>query len=183
MSTNEAPTTTASTTITPPAPEVVSSGTSETVPPTDPPLPTTAPSSTPADVELEFRDLPDGEKVQRLLNDLGKPFARNKEETPPSDVITSAPPPTPAPVPERVGLRLRLKVWVDPATRQRFLMPTAIIADPARGLMTAYAMSDVDTRVIQMTVEQWNQLPFYYFQEDGEAPRATKRPVDVISTR
>jgi hypothetical protein len=78
------------------------------------------------------------------------------------------------------GLRLRMKIWTDPKTSKRYLMPTAVIPDPRSGAMTAYAMSDEDTKIIKLTPAEWNALPFFYFQEDGPAPRASTRPVDVI---
>ena len=46
--------------------------------------------------------------------------------------------------------------------------------------MYAYAMRDDDTKIVTLTAAEWNALPFYYFKEDGEAPRAAARPVDVI---
>jgi hypothetical protein len=77
-------------------------------------------------------------------------------------------------------MRLRMKVWTDPATRKRYLMPAAIMHDPLFGNLTAYAMTDEETKTIKLSTDEWNSLPFFYFQEDGPAPRATTRPVDVI---
>ena len=89
-----------------------------------------------------------------------------------------------APVPEenppREGLRLRMKIWSDPTTHKRYLMPSAVMPDPRFGTMHAYAMSDEDTKIVKMTPAEWNALPFFYFQEDGPAPRASARPVDKI---
>ena len=83
--------------------------------------------------------------------------------------------PLPAPAPSKApeGLRLRVKVWTDPQSTRRYLMPTAIMSDPTRGLLTAYAMTDGDTKAIKLTAAEWNALPFYYFKEDGPAPRAS----------
>ena len=81
--------------------------------------------------------------------------------------------------PPRTELRLRMKVWTS-ETGKRYLMPTAVMADPRLGMMNAYAMSDEDTKLVKLTPAEWNALPFFYFQEDGPAPRATARPVDVI---
>jgi hypothetical protein len=80
------------------------------------------------------------------------------------------------------GLRLRMKVWSDPKTGKRYLMSTALMfkEDIPLGLMTAYAMTDDDTKEVKMTAIEWNALPFFYFQEDGPAPRASVHPVDVI---
>ena len=85
------------------------------------------------------------------------------------------------------SLRLRLKVWTDPATAKRYLIPSAFMRDivngqPVSDVMYAYVMNDDDTKLITFKASEWNALPFFYFQEDGPAPRATKRPVDVIST-
>jgi hypothetical protein len=83
------------------------------------------------------------------------------------------------------GLRLRMKVWTDPGTLKRYLMPTGFMRDLVRGqpvsdAMYAYAMSDDDTRLVELTATEWNSLPFFYFQEDGYAPRAAARPMDIL---
>jgi len=83
-------------------------------------------------------------------------------------------------------LRLRAKVWTDRTTSKRYLMPTAFMRDvvggrPVSDVMCAYAMRDDDTKLVTMTASEWNTLPFFYFKEDGSAPRATARPIDVIS--
>ena len=92
--------------------------------------------------------------------------------------------PSPYPIPSD-GLRLRLKVWTDRATAKRYLMPSAFMRDVVRGqpvtdVMYAYAMCDDDTKLVTLTAAEWNALPFFYFKEDGVAPRATSRPVDVV---
>jgi hypothetical protein len=84
-----------------------------------------------------------------------------------------------------MNLRLRMKVWTDPKTFKRYLMPTAFMRDvvngqPVTDAMYAYAMSDSDTRLVTLTAAQWNALPFFYFREDGYAPRATARAVDSV---
>ncbi len=83
-------------------------------------------------------------------------------------------------------LRLRLKIWTDPSTAKRYLMPSAFMRDVVDGrivgdIMCAYAMRDDDTKLVTLTADEWNALPFFYFEEDGPAPRATARPVDVVS--
>ena len=83
------------------------------------------------------------------------------------------------------NLRLRSKVWTDRLTGKRYLMPTAFMRDVVKGqpvsdAMYAYAMRDDDTKLVTLTAREWNALPFFYFHEDGPAPRATARPVDVI---
>lgn len=104
---------------------------------------------------------------------------------------TITPPSTPDEMPRTSdaapfeGLRLRVKVWTDPKTAKRYLMPTAFMRDvvngqPVSDVMTAYAMRDDDTKLVTLTAREWNSLPFYYFREDGWAPRAAERPVDVI---
>jgi len=79
-----------------------------------------------------------------------------------------------------IGLRLRMKVWTDPATNKRYLMPTASMPSARSDVMTAYAMTDEDTKLVKITVREWNMLPFFYFQEEGPAPRASARPVDEV---
>ena len=83
------------------------------------------------------------------------------------------------------SLRLRLKVWTDPETAKRYLMTSAFMRDvvggqPFTDVMCAYAMRDDHTKVITLRAAEWNALPFFYFQEDGPAPRATARPIDVV---
>lgn len=78
------------------------------------------------------------------------------------------------------SLRVRVKIWTDPATGRRYLMPTAIMHDARSGILTAYAMTDEDTKTVKLTAVEWNALPFFYFQEDGPAPRASARPPDAI---
>ena len=83
------------------------------------------------------------------------------------------------------SLRLRMKAWTDRTTGKRYLMPSAFMRDivngqPMSDVMYAYAMRDDDTKLVTLTAGEWNELPFFYFQEDGPAPRATARPVDVV---
>jgi hypothetical protein len=99
--------------------------------------------------------------------------------TPAVPTDTAAPTEFAAPTTRSEGLRLRMKVWTDLATGKRYLMPTAM-PDPRLGILTAYAMSDEDTRIVRLTPFEWNALPFFYFKEDGPASRASKRPVDVL---
>lgn len=93
-------------------------------------------------------------------------------------------PPHPATAPHE-DLRLRMKVWTDPWTGKRYLMPTAFMRDikngqPVSDVMLVYAMRDDDTRIVTLRADEWNTLPFFYFHEDGPAPRASARPPDVI---
>ena len=78
-----------------------------------------------------------------------------------------------------------MKIWTDPSTSKRYLMATAFVRNvvngkPTSDVMHAYAMRDDDTKVIALTTDEWNALPYYYFKEDGVAPRATSRPLDVV---
>ena len=84
-------------------------------------------------------------------------------------------------------MRLRMKVWTDPDTGKRFLMPAAFLVREfkllrGRPIMKAYAMNDEETKVIVMTDLDWDALPFFYFKEDGECTieERPKRPPDLI---
>jgi hypothetical protein len=79
-----------------------------------------------------------------------------------------------------------MKVWTDHQTAKRYLMPSAFMRDVVNGqpmtdVMYAYAMRDDDTKLVTLTANEWNALPFFYVQEDGPAPRATTRPVDEVT--
>lgn len=83
------------------------------------------------------------------------------------------------------GLRLRMKIWTDPQTGKRYLMPTAFMRDTLKGrtvsdAMYAYAMTDDETKLVHLNAKEWNALPFAYFREDGPAPRGTSRLPDVV---
>ena len=121
--------------------------------------------------------------------------AVSSEDTPQSGVPWGGVPPSPVapqpgtlPIPRmnlQNNLRLRMKVWTDPSTLKRYLMPMAFMRDlmngqPITDVMYAYAMSDDSTRVVTLTAGEWNTLPFFYFQEDGYAPRANARPMDTL---
>jgi hypothetical protein len=124
--------------------------------------------------------------------DVEKTDAEKPTPTPDPQPVRAAPPapeqPTAGAPPiaaQEGGLRLRMKVWTDPETLKRYLVATAFMRDmvngqPVSDIMRAYAMSEEDTRVITLRVVEWNTLPFYYFQEDGIAPRASRRPVDRL---
>jgi hypothetical protein len=113
-------------------------------------------------------------------------------ETPADEKVTASPPEvsgadTTPPIAEEPAkpFRLRMKVWTDPATSKRYLTPSAFMRDvdhgvPVSDVMYAYAMSDEETKIITLNMAEWNTLPFFHFQEDGEAPRASARPVDKI---
>jgi hypothetical protein len=63
-------------------------------------------------------------------------------------------------------LRLRCKVYQ--AEGYRYIVAQGILRG---GMMHAFAMNDSQTIEIKMTIDEWNALPWYWFQEDGEAPR------------
>lgn len=117
------------------------------------------------------------------------PTEPGEQSAPTPDAVSAVSGPMPgdaAPEPAREGLRLRMKVWTDPQTSKRYLMPTAFMQDvkngrPVSDVMRAYAMSEEDTKVVTLRAHEWNALPFYYFQEDGPAPRASARPPDVVT--
>lgn len=84
-------------------------------------------------------------------------------------------------------MRLRMKVWTDPDTNERYLCPAAIMKRDdgwASGIptMRVYAMNDENTKVLEMSPEEWDRLPFFYFKEDGECvlEERPKRPFDVL---
>lgn len=80
------------------------------------------------------------------------------------------------------GLRLRMKVWTDPSTKLRYLVAVGVMPHESSTTMSAYAMRDDQTRLLRLTVAEWNRLPFYYFVEDGEAPRKEQTwPAEVVS--
>lgn len=100
----------------------------------------------------------------------------------PEAPTTEAPPVTEAPAD---GLRLRMKIWTDRRTGKRYLMPTAYMRDLVKGqpvsdVMWAYALREGDTKLVILRAHEWQALPFFYFQEDGPAPRPAARPVNVI---
>lgn len=79
-------------------------------------------------------------------------------------------------------MRVKMKVWTDPTslTKRRFIVPAAFMKHKGSAIMRAYAMCDEETKLIELTQEEWNTLPFFYFKEDGEAPRHTTRVPDEL---
>jgi hypothetical protein len=65
----------------------------------------------------------------------------------------------------RKQIRLRMKVWTDPKTGQRYLMALAVgpPIQPVRPSqrITAYAMSDGGNQLLTLTTAEWNALPFF----------------------
>lgn len=82
-------------------------------------------------------------------------------------------------------LRLRVKVWTDRETSRRYLVAMAFMRDvvngqPVSDVMCAYAMRDDDTKLITLREHEYDELPYFYFKEDGAAPRAAPRALDVV---
>ncbi len=48
--------------------------------------------------------------------------------------------------------------------------------------MKAYAMTDEDTKDIELTGREWDSLPFFFFKEDGECilEERPRRPLDLV---
>jgi hypothetical protein len=148
--------------------------------------------------DIQSTATPSAEPIPSPTSELPTAPTKTVEPTPRSPVppILVAPPPPPitapksdvvliAPPVERRfdGLRLRMKVWTDPKTKKRYLVPTAVLTDMRRGIFTVYAMTDEDTRQIQLGVDEWNALPFFHFKEDGPAPRGAPRAPDVVDVK
>jgi len=73
------------------------------------------------------------------------------------------------------ALRLRMKVWTDPSTFKRYLMPSAFMRDvvngqPVTDVMYAYAIGADEVQRVTLTAGEWQALPFSYFQEEAPAP-------------
>ena len=74
------------------------------------------------------------------------------------------------------NLRVRVKVWTNPKNDKLYMVSNAF--GQARGpdiVMTAYAMRDDETLMVEFTVDEWNALTYKYFLEDGDAPRPEKK--------
>jgi len=78
------------------------------------------------------------------------------------------------------SMRLRMKVWTDTTTGKRYLMPVALMRNLHSNVMAAHAMTDEDTKLIKLTGEEWDALPYFYFKEDGDAPRASAVVPDIV---
>lgn len=76
--------------------------------------------------------------------------------------------------------RVRMKVWKNPANGLPYLAPVGMMKAIDSDLMRVYVMRDDDTQLIEMTGSEWNEMPFFYFKEDGLAPRASGRKPDVV---
>ena len=70
-------------------------------------------------------------------------------------------------------LRVRLKVWVDPETGQRYIVSggVPILKDRDDSIyMKAMIVSDSRVRFITVSLKEWENLEFFYFKEDGVVP-------------
>lgn len=70
-------------------------------------------------------------------------------------------------------LRVPLKVWKDPTNDQIYLAPVCLRAKNNTHVK-AFLVSRDNTeavRFVDMTLDEWNEMPFFYFKEDGLAPR------------
>ena len=43
------------------------------------------------------------------------------------------------------------------------------------GKVVAHAMRDEETFAVEMSFEEWNALPFHWFEDMGSAPRRTEK--------
>lgn len=73
-------------------------------------------------------------------------------------------------------LRLRVKVWTNPKNGNLYMVSNAFGQMRKNDIiMTAYAMRDDETLMVEFTVDEWNALDYKYFLEDGDAPRPEKK--------
>lgn len=79
-------------------------------------------------------------------------------------------------------MRLRAKVFTDEASGHRYLVSIAIF-NPQGDVVHVYFMSDEATSFTTMKVDAYNALPFFYFKEDGPAPRPEMRVADALKGR
>jgi len=77
-------------------------------------------------------------------------------------------------------VRLRAKVFTNETTGQRYLVSMAMF-NPERETVHVYFMSDEETLFQIMSVEDYNALPYFFFKEDGPAPKPEMRVADVLS--
>lgn len=70
-------------------------------------------------------------------------------------------------------LRLRMKLYTDDKGRK--FLAAAGMCDSSTGTVYASLMNDQETRNVRFTLDGWNALPFFYFKEDGPAPRMEKK--------
>lgn len=69
-------------------------------------------------------------------------------------------------------LRLRMKVYTD-RVGQRYLA-SAGTYDPNRDRIVFVAMRDDGTHIVSLSGEEWNDLPYYFFEERERADKPDK---------
>lgn len=64
--------------------------------------------------------------------------------------------------------RVRMKTWTDIETGEQYIAAAgALISKDDQLYMRVAAMSDTRLKHINMSLAQWNELPFCFFKEDG----------------
>ena len=83
--------------------------------------------------------------------------------------------------PEDGRFRVRTKVWTD-EDGQQYMVGVAMMGvrpsskegsseDDVEPCINAYATCEEKTVQLQMTLVEWNKLPFFWFVQEGRAPR------------
>lgn len=79
--------------------------------------------------------------------------------------------------------RLRCKVYTDPKDGTRWLVPM-VMYDPKTDRAAAMAMRDGgETRTLRFTVDEYNALPFHWFEDQGPAERYTTNLPDELAKK
>lgn len=79
-------------------------------------------------------------------------------------------------------MRLRMKVFADASTGKKYVVSIALL-DPKTETVRAYLMSDEETRFVALSIDDYNAIPYSFFDEDGPAPPASARfPEPLQST-
>ncbi len=76
-------------------------------------------------------------------------------------------------------MRLRVKVFTAPATGKRYLVSIAMF-NPEREELHVYFMSDEETLFRSLPIDDYNALPYFFFKEDGPAPRPEMRVAEPL---
>lgn len=82
-------------------------------------------------------------------------------------------------MPSTDPMRLRARVFTNPFTGKRYLVSMAI-ADIAKEQVHVYFMSDEETLFQAMSINDYNALPYFFFKEDGPAPKPEMRVADEL---
>lgn len=70
-------------------------------------------------------------------------------------------------------LRIKMKTWTDPVNGNMYMVASGYF-NLAEERMVAYAMRDDEARQLRFTIDEWNDLPYHFFNEDGPAPKPAK---------